>query len=268
MVKKMRAFAFNVFNIEMVNFIISKAKKMDVQVIIQTSTSFLKTIDIKYFAYQFHCIKTFHDYEPVLLHLDHCKDIDLIKLCYMSGWDSVLFDGSHLPLRENILKTKEVKKIAVNMNKLLEGELNPIYGIEDDIIENDEYYTTIQDAKVYCEETNIDWFAPAVGTYHGLNINKKANVNFDLLDQISMETKKPLVLHGGSGLKNSDFSRAFDCGVHKINVSTELKNAFISTIEEFNLNVKKDVFNFNKLFESRMEGVLLSKFKISKGELL
>jgi ketose-bisphosphate aldolase len=167
---------------------------------------------------------------PVALHLDHCKDLELIKACIDSGWTSVMIDASSKPLEDNISLSKLVVEMARPNNVTVEAELGAIVGVEDDIHvkEQDSHLANPEDAIRFYEEVLPDCFAPAIGTAHGL-YKGEPSIAFDVLERIARETNVPLALHGGTGLSEQVFKRCISLGCCKVNISTQLKHTFIDS---------------------------------------
>jgi ketose-bisphosphate aldolase len=259
-----RKFAFNVYNYRMVEDILRWSKELDVSVIIQTSVKYLREVDPILFARFFQNVKEYFEHNKATLHLDHCKDEDIIENCFKNGWDSALYDGSHLNLNENIKRTKSVKKLALKYGKVLEGEITPIYGEEDGIETIYKEFTTVEQAKRFCKETEVNWFAPSVGTYHGIKKGEKPKVDYKLLKEIYKETGVPLVLHGGSGLIEENFIEAFNSGVFKINISTELKMSFFKAMHNGRIPIEINPASFGSLLAEEYKKVVLPKLKLLK----
>ncbi len=170
--------------------------------------------------------------QPILIHLDHCTDVGLAKQCIDAGWASIMIDASKEMLEDNIRITAEVKEYAAKFNVSVEGELGIIKGVEDDIVSDVSVGATYEDSIRYLNETGIDAFAPAVGTAHGL-YKDTPRINFGLVEELSRNTATPVVIHGGTGLSEETFKKLIKCGATKINVSTALKEAYISSIQEY-----------------------------------
>ena len=166
---------------------------------------------------------------PIALHLDHCKDLDLIRECIEAGWTSVMIDASSKPFMENLSLSREVVKMARPKNVTVEVELGAIVGVEDDIHvkEQDSHLADPAQAVKFCSEVEPDCFAPAVGTAHGL-YKGEPKIAFDLIEEIAVKTNKPLALHGGTGLSEDVFKKCISLGCAKVNISTQLKYAFIN----------------------------------------
>lgn len=214
--------AFNTHNLEMMPEMIRAAKELGVPIIIQTSIATAKYIGYKVMVT---VAKEMAEDEmvDVCLNLDHAKDFDEIKAAIDAGFSSVMFDGSALPFKENIAKTKMVVAYAHAHGASVEGELGTIGGTEEGICvsEDDKKYTRPQDAAIFVKETNVDALAIAIGTNHG-QYQSKTEVNIPLLKKIHAAVDIPLVLHGGTGVKEEDYQELIDNGIRKFNVGTEL----------------------------------------------
>lgn len=161
---------------------------------------------------------------PVALHLDHGS----YEGCYKAmeaGFSSVMFDGSHYPIAENIEKTTELVKVTAERGLSLEAEVGSIGGEEDGVIGKGE----VADPKE-CKsiaDLGVDFLAAGIGNIHGKYPANWEGLDFDALDAIQAETGKlPLVLHGGSGIPDEMIKKAITLGVSKVNVNTECQLYF------------------------------------------
>ena len=214
--------AFNTHNLEMLPAIIKAAVNQKTPVIIQTSCGTVNYVGHKNLVAV--CRSMADEYGiNVVLHLDHAKDFDEIRKAIDAGYSSVMFDGSSLPLKENILGTKRVVDYAKLHNVSVEAELGTVGGTEDGIAvaQEDVRYTEPEDAVNFIKETGIDALAVAIGTNHG-QYKSKTNLNFDRLKEIHNAVNIPLVIHGGTGVKEKDVKRVINLGIRKFNVGTEL----------------------------------------------
>ncbi|EDP11495.1 class II fructose-bisphosphate aldolase [Amedibacillus dolichus] len=214
--------AFNTHNLEMLPAIIKAAVNQKTPVIIQTSCGTANYVGHKNLVAV--CRSMADEYGiNVVLHLDHAKDFDEIRKAIDAGYSSVMFDGSSLPLKENILGTKRVVDYAKLHNVSVEAELGTVGGTEDGIAvaQEDVRYTEPEDAVNFIKETGIDALAVAIGTNHG-QYKSKTNLNFDRLKEIHNAVNIPLVIHGGTGVKEKDVKRVINLGIRKFNVGTEL----------------------------------------------
>lgn len=165
---------------------------------------------------------------PVCIHLDH-SDWDPIVKAIRAGFTSVMIDASSLPFEENVAITKKVCELAHPLGVSVEGELGTIgttdgdtEGGTDSII-----YTNPDDAVRFVEETGCDALAIAIGTAHGIYpAGMKPELRQDLLTEIKGRVSVPLVLHGGSGNADSEIAEAVKRGINKINISSDIKDAF------------------------------------------
>ena len=182
---------------------------------------------------------------PIALHLDHGSSFEVAMKCIRAGFTSVMFDGSHYPLEENIRLTKEVVKAARAMGVSVEGELGTIGGVEDDISvdDADAMLAKPEEAIRFYEETGVDCLAIAVGTAHGM-YKGEVKIRYDIIEQVAKAIPVPVVLHGGSGVPDESIRRAIQAGVGKINVNTENQIACTNTIREI---LSKDA----KLYDPR-----------------
>jgi len=170
---------------------------------------------------------------PIALHLDHGSSFGVAMKCIRAGFSSVMFDGSHYTLEENIRLTKEVVKAAHAMGVSVEGELGTIGGVEDDVNvdEADAALAKPEEAIRFYEETGVDCLAIAVGTAHGM-YSAEPNIRHDIIEEVSKAIPVPLVLHGGSGVPDEMIRKAIQAGVSKINVNTENQVACTKAIRD------------------------------------
>lgn len=168
---------------------------------------------------------------PVAVHFDHGKTMEKIGQALDLGFTSVMFDGSHLPLDENIEMTKAVKALADMTNAAVEAEIGCVGGSEDgseDIAIN---CTRPEDAVRFESETGVDALAIAIGNAHG-NYKSTPKLRFDILEEVDRLTRVPLVLHGGTGITPDDFIRCSHTGIKKINIATATFDSVEKTVRE------------------------------------
>lgn len=224
--------AFNCNNMEIVQAIVEAAEAENSPVIIQASQGAIKYAGLDFIVA---LVKTAAAKSPVpiCLHLDHGTNFDQVCACIDQGFTSVMYDGSQHPLEENIRITKEVMKLAHAVGVSVEGELGKIGGVEDDVVVADEdaLYTNPQEAKHYVDETGVDALAIAIGTAHG-QYKGEPKLRFDILEEIRNLTHVPIVLHGSSGVPDDAIRRAIDLGVRKINIDTNIREAFVRGVHK------------------------------------
>jgi len=183
---------------------------------------------------------------PVVAHLDHADDMDLIFQAMAKGYTSVMYDGSSLPLEENIKNTKLVVRIARSLGINVEAEIGKV-GKNEEGEESGEILTNPEIAKKFLEETRVDALAVAVGTSHAMQ-KQEANIHFDLVEELSKTLDVPLVLHGSSGVKDEDLKKIVQTKFSKVNIGTRLKTVFVEQIREI-LNNDPNLKDQIKLFE-------------------
>ena len=198
-----------------------------------------------------------------LLHLDHVPVVDedyatvdykpLIKRAIAAGYQSVMIDGSRLSLDENIEVTAEVVAMAHEAGIPCEAELGAVMGHEDgpippyeEIFASKKGFTSIEEAVKFVSRTNVDWLSVAVGNIHGsvaeaTRNEKKLEARLDLshIDALYKATKVPLVLHGGSGIKVECIRDAVPVGIAKINVGTEIRQAYELSLADSGGDIEK-----------------------------
>ncbi|MFZ3578609.1 class II fructose-1,6-bisphosphate aldolase [Virgibacillus sp. DJP39] len=159
---------------------------------------------------------------PVAIHLDHGSSFEKCAEAIHAGFSSVMIDASSLPLDDNIAVTKKVVELAHIHGVSVEAELGRVGGQEDDIIVDDAEaaYAIPSECERLVKETNVDCFAPALGSVHG-PYKGEPNLGFDRMEEVMKLTNIPLVLHGGTGIPTNDIKRAISLGSAKINVNTE-----------------------------------------------
>lgn len=215
--------AFNTHNLEMLPAIIRAAVAQKTPVIIQTSEGTASYVGHRNLVAV--CRSMADEFGvDVTLHLDHAKNFDEIRKAVDAGYSSIMFDGSSLPFKENILGTKRVVEYAKRGGCSVEGELGTVGGTEDGVVvaQSEVHYTEPDQAIEFIEKTGIDALAVAIGTNHG-QYKSKTNISFEQLEKIrDAVTGFPLVIHGGTGVSDEDVHRVIDLGIRKFNVGTEL----------------------------------------------
>jgi fructose/tagatose bisphosphate aldolase len=201
----------------------------------------------------------------IYLNLDHARDITLIKKCIDLGWDMVMYDGSGLPLEDNIKNTKRIVDYAQKEGLFVEGEIDPFFPTEALKTRHPPPKTDIKKAKEFIDNTNIDYFAIALGTYHGYSPDNSIEIDYDLLDRASKELDVNLVLHGGSGLSSDTYKRCFSMKIKKINISTEIKQVYRKALYPESGNHDFDVRFLNKLISEKMQDFFLGKKLVLEG---
>lgn len=168
---------------------------------------------------------------PVALHLDHGSYEGCLK-CVEAGFSSIMFDGSHYPIDENVKKTKELVKIAADNHMSLEAEVGAIGGEEDGVIGKGECADPDECKRI--ADLGVTMLAAGIGNIHGVYPENWEGLSFETLEAISEKTgDMPLVLHGGTGIPADQIKKAISLGVAKINVNTECQIAFAQATRKY-----------------------------------
>ena len=168
---------------------------------------------------------------PVALHLDHGSYEGCYK-CIKAGFSSIMFDGSHYPIEENVEKTKELVKIAHTMGLSLEAEVGSIGGEEDGVVGAGECADPAECKAI--ADLGVDFLAAGIGNIHGKYPANWQGLNFDVLEKVKEAVgDMPLVLHGGTGIPEDMIKKAISLGVAKINVNTECQLSFAEATRKY-----------------------------------
>ncbi len=241
--------AFNVTDLLQFEAVIDAAVETKSPVIVQTSvkpSQFLGT-DIMVAIYRTLAQKA---PVPVVLHLDHCTEIDYCKKCADAGYTNIMIDASKQSYDENIRQTKEVVDYCHSVGNIsVEGELGTVSGVEDQVkvAEDEAQLANPQQSVEFVERTGVDIFAPAIGTAHGVYKTKNPKIDTERMATIHKMLngggiKTPLVVHGGTGLPEETIKKLLAAGGAKFNVSTELKHTLIDAKWEY-INAHRDEYD-------------------------
>ena len=224
--------SFSVANMEMVLGVLKAAEELCAPAILQIAEVRLKQSPLELIG-PLMVAAAKHAKTPVAVHFDHGKTEKKIRTALELGFTSVMFDGSHLPLEENIAETKKIVSMAKQYGAATEAEIGCVGGSEDgseDIAIN---CTKPADAVRFAAETAVDALAVAIGNAHG-NYKSTPKLRFDILEECAKKVRAPLVLHGGTGISPEDFRRCAKTGIKKINIATatliRLKNPCVIAI--------------------------------------
>lgn len=251
--KKYGVGAFNVFDMESVQAVVQAAELERSPAIIATTESAIKYAGHEMLA---SIIKEAAQGAtvPLSLHLDHGKDLDVIKKCIKLSYSSVMIDASHYDLKTNIKLTRQVVNLAHKRGVSVEAELGTIGGVEDNVSAKHIIYTDPDVAKGFVEATGCDTLAIAIGTSHGAyKFKGKSKLKINILRDIRKQVKIPLVLHGASGIPPKivrkatmfgailgsargvsvkDIQAAVTNGISKVNIDSDLRLTFDATVRE------------------------------------
>jgi len=162
---------------------------------------------------------------PISLMLDHGADIAQCQQAVKLGFTDLMFDGSSLPLTENVAQTSAIVQMAHEAGLGVEAELGHVGQSGQDEAHTTSGYTNPDTVPEFAAKTGVDFLAVAFGTSHGVSKGSQPNLNLELLQEIRQKTSLPLVMHGGSGLTDQQFKESIASGISKINVSTNLLHA-------------------------------------------
>ena len=257
--------AINYINMEHLTAIIAAAEELEAPIIIQTSQNAIDYAGFEYLR-DLGVGAAERARVPVVLPLDHGKDLSLNVQCIRYGWTSVMMDASLLPFEENVSAVREVTRAAHCLDISVEAELGFIGGKEGDVA-NDPY-TLPEDAKRFFEESGCDSLAVAVGTQHGL-YKGEVKIDYQRIRDIKAAVGgRPLVLHGTSFVPLEMVAQAIDCGINKVNFDSELKMAGMKAIRSY-LAENPDAYDLRKMnrpMMAAMKEVAMEKIRICKAE--
>ncbi|PHO07522.1 fructose-1,6-bisphosphate aldolase, class II [Thermoanaerobacterium thermosaccharolyticum] len=260
--------AFNTSNLEITQAIVEAAEEMKSPAIIQVSEGGLKYAGIETISAIVRTLATKASV-PIALHLDHGTDFNNVMKCLRNGWTSVMMDASKLPLEKNIEVTKNVVNIAHGMGVSVEAEIGKIGGTEDNVTvdEREAAMTDPDEAYKFAKETGVDYLAISIGTAHG-PYKGEPKLDFDRLKKIKEMLKMPIVLHGASGVPEADIRKAVSLGVNKINIDTDIRQAFAARLREL-LKEDGEVYDPRKILgpcKEAMKEVVKSKMRMFGSE--
>jgi fructose-bisphosphate aldolase class II len=245
--------AFNINNMEILQGVVAGCAETRSPVIIAVSEGALAYAGFDYIVAMVRAAAALVPI-PMSLHLDHGRDLEIIRRCIRGGFTSVMIDASNLPLEENIKETKKVVEMAHAEGVSVEAELGRLRGVEDliSVQEREATFTDPAEAERFVEETGVDSLAPAIGTSHGaFKFKGEARLDLERLKTIKERVDIPLVLHGAStvpqqildlvmqyggelqeakGVPPEQLKKAIALGINKINTDTDLRLALTGAL--------------------------------------
>jgi fructose-bisphosphate aldolase class II len=269
--------AFNINNLEILQAIVSAGEAEKSPAIIAVSEGAIQYAGLAYIVSMVRIASNLTSI-PLSLHLDHGKDLDIIRSCVENGFTSVMIDGSHLEFQENVSITKKVVEIARKKGVSVEAELGRLKGIEDkvSVSEREAFLTDPKAAEEFVKKTEVDALAIAIGTSHGAyKFKGEVKLDFDRLKEITRRVDIPLVLHGASGVPQAVLEKAerfgaklpgakgipddaiqmaVSLGIAKINIDTDLRLSFVGAIREV-LKNKPEEFDPRKILGPGREAI-------------
>jgi len=217
--KKVALGAFNAYNLETAKAIIQAAENLNSPVIVETTPKAIEYSGLKYLSTLIRQMAADANV-PVILHLDHGLSIEMAQDCLEAGYTSIMVDGSHLPLLENIALVRKTVELAKKKGIPVEGELGTL--------SEHLRYTNPKEVAEFVRKSRLFSLAVSIGSSHGHA--PKEELNIELLSEIRRKTDVPIVLHGASGVSDSDIKNAILNGICKINIDTQLREVFTQAV--------------------------------------
>lgn len=275
--KKVAIGHFNISNIEALHGIYNAAKKLSVPVIIGVSEGEEEFIGRDEVALLIKGIREKDNY-PIFLNADHHYSFDSVKNALDAGYDAAIIDAVKLPLEENIDLTKKCVVYAKELNEkegrdiLIEAELGFI-GQSSKLLDaipegvSEATMTKPEDAKYFVEQTGIDLIAPSVGNVHGMIKGGNPKLDIERIKNIREACGIPMVLHGGSGIADEDFTKAIASGISVIHINTEIRVAYKEALEKYLKENPNEVapYKFLKDGVEAVERVVEARLKLFNG---
>jgi len=246
--------AFNTNNLEITLSIVEAAAAERSPLILAVSPGAMKYAGVAYLAAIARVASESVDV-PMSLHLDHGTTLDEVKAALDHGFSSVMIDGSKLPFEENIALTRQAVEMARAAGASTEAELGRLVGVEDQISvsEREASMTDPAQAAEFVESTGIDSLAVSIGNAHGW-YKGEPRLDFERLREIRARVSIPLVLHGASGIPDDMIREACSIGVDKINIDTEVRDAFRQAVARF-VNENPDRIDPRKILTPAREAM-------------
>lgn len=219
--------AINVVNDLTMEAVLAAAEELRSPLIVQTSVKTVKVTGADVLMAMWRAM-TERITVPVALHLDHCPDRDVIRLCLEKGWNSVLFDGSKLSVEENRRQCIEVVGEAKPYGALVEGEIEGFKRVEEMADDEALEWQSLETAVAFIRASGVDVFAPAIGNAHGM-YRATPTLDSQRVTDIVRATGIPVALHGGTGMTPDQFTDLIARGCAKVNISTALKIRFMQS---------------------------------------
>ncbi len=260
--KKVAIGHFNISNLEALHAIYKAAKNLNVPVIIGLSEGEEKFVGREEAVALVKTIRERDDY-PIFLNADHHASFDSVKRCVDVGFDMVIIDGAKMAFEDNVALAKQCVEYAreystkTGRDVLVESELGYIgvgSNIKDSVPEGAGILTKPEDAKKFVEATGIDLLAPSVGSVHGLIKSGKPSIHAELVREIREASGVPLVLHGGSGLKDEDFTNAIASGISVVHINSEIRLAWKEAVDQF-IDANANEINPSKILQPAVEAI-------------
>ena len=220
---------FNMHNPETTQALIQAAEKSNSPVFLQVGRAIVPHMGVEE-AYKMTRRELDKSNVEASIHLDH-GTYDEVFLAIKLGFDSIMFDGSHMSFEDNIEATRHIVTVAHSFGVPVEAELGKIPDAGTDVDWSD-YYTSVEEAEEFVAKTGVDLLAVSAGVFHGIPPSRPLPLDVERIGRIRDATGIPLVLHGASGVPLEDLQAAIKAGIHKLNADTDLRHAFRRGVEE------------------------------------
>ena len=254
---------FNIDNIEGTEAIMDAAEAEHCPVILTVGQGAIKAGQLEHLADLVKRIAR-ESTVPVVLHLDHGISYEQTVQCLRLGFTSVMYDGSHYPLADNIRESQAVVRSAHAVGVSVECELGAISGVEDGISHKNVNLVDVNEVQEFISRVDCDALAVGIGNAHGM-YQGTPHFDFDRLQACQKLSPPPLVLHGGSGTPDDMIRQAIKLGIRKINVATELRMAFMEGLES--TVGQRDFYQMYRTAKENMTALARHKIRLFQGKL-
>ena len=240
---------FNVFGIEDAIAIAKAAEESNTPTLFMLNDLALNYMPVEYWVDMLKPVAE-NAKVPISIHLDHCRIVENVIKAMEAGCTSVMYDGSQLPLDENIENMKIITEVAKKYDVSVEGEIGSV-PYADIPGHAKDLGTTEEELIRFQTETDVDWIAVAVGQVHRL-VGVKSVINYELFDKLNKVATKPLIIHGGTGIDIKDMKYMCSKKVGKINFGTSLRVAFVKGLHEA-IDENREEFDKLKLYRKPIQ---------------
>lgn len=258
--------AFNTNNLEITQAIVRAAEVKKAPILVQISAGALKYAGAEFLPMMVAKAATLASV-PVAIHLDHGPDFKTVMLCLRQGFTSIMRDASKLPYDENVAEVRKVVEACHAIGIPVEAEIGKIGGAEEHVVvsEREASMSDPDECARFVADAGFDFLAVAIGNAHGF-YKGEPKLDFARLEEIRSKVDIPLVLHGASGIPDHQITMAVERGICKINIDTEVRNAFIRTMQAYTAK-NPDQIDPRKVFApciDAMQAVVEHKIEIFK----
>lgn len=226
--------AFNIFNLNFLEAVTTAAIDKRSPVILNIAEAHFTYVSLEHITPAIRAIADNSDIDMVL-NLDHGLTLAGIERALTNGFTNIMFDGSHLDFEENMSQTKAVVDMCHQQGISVEAELGAVGGVEGGALygaPDPNKYTNVEQAKIFVQETNVNFLAVAIGNTHG-KYKGAPDLDFERLEALKEATGIPLVLHGGSGISDQDFKHSITLGISKINFFTGMSQVALAATSNY-----------------------------------